>query len=303
MPDSLDELISRADRIAGPPADSAAISRIERRFGLPIPEPVLRIWRLGSSIQWHDLDAELVGAELLCEWIDRGIWHEGFIQGGYLPLLDDHESNFATVMVRPPLAPRLAFVPHDDGPRLVYTSIETFARSMLDSLDRRELARDTLCSECDYPRDGRRTIDDRTSGRRLLETRGDNNEWNYAIQLLDEDDIDAWERLLETDHFVRREAIQRVKSLLSRAIHELLKRDKAEFDRFASEVVAMARHEGMRVGPREDSALQINDRWKNLETFFYRRKVSNALPRMIQWMKDQEEGRDPRKRRGHFFED
>lgn len=77
----------------------------------------------------------------------------------------------------------------------------------------------------DYPPDGLRSHDDQDAARTLLLTDGTREEWNYAIQLLDAANLVEWAKLLETDHFVRRDAVARMQQMQDPAIQELLERD------------------------------------------------------------------------------
>jgi hypothetical protein len=49
--------------------------------------------------------------------------------------------------------------------------------------------------------------------------------------------------------------------------------------------------------------MEIEGRGINIDVFFYRRRIENALPRLIDWVKDLRAGRDPHERPGHFFLD
>jgi hypothetical protein len=41
----------------------------------------------------------------------------------------------------------------------------------------------------------------------------------------------------------------------------------------------------------------------NIDTFFYRRNIPDAIPRMMAWIEDQIEGRNPHDRPGHYMAD
>ena len=58
-----------------------------------------------------------------------------------------------------------------------------------------------------------------------------------------------------------------------------------------------------RDGERRDTVLQINGSWYELEGFFYRRHIPDAMPRLMAFFTDQAAGRNPHDRPGHFFAD
>jgi hypothetical protein len=68
-------------------------------------------------------------------------------------------------------------------------------------------------------------------------------------------------------------------------------------------VAEAARGAGLDVGPRERYALQVGGTWMNLEGFFHRRRIPNAVPRMLAWFEDLIVGRNPHDRPGHFMSD
>jgi hypothetical protein len=54
---------------------------------------------------------------------------------------------------------------------------------------------------------------------------------------------------------------------------------------------------------QKSAVLKIGGKWMNLEAFFHRRNVPNAMPRMISWFEDLLAGRNPHNRPGHFMAD
>jgi hypothetical protein len=121
--------------------------------------------------------------------------------------------------------------------------------------------------------------------------------------LLDASNLPEWAKLLETDHFVRRDVRARMQKMSSPAIRELLRKDEAAFEAFATLAADVARRAGLEVGRRQDDALQVGGKWMSLEGFFHRRNIPNAVPRMIAWFEDLIAGRNPHHRAGHFMAD
>jgi hypothetical protein len=304
MVDFIDQLLSRAEVRLGSPASPSSIDALGERFGAAIPGPLDRLWRAGETIALKTLDAHIASPTEILQWTNNGSWGEQLIEYGFVPILDDHQSNYLAVIVRPPLAFRVVRLPHDDESRLLYRDLDSFAKALLMALDAGESA-DSFFSgtQGDYPPDTPRSRNDQDAARALLTTDGTCGEWNYAIQLLDAANLAEWANLLETDHFVRRDAVARMRLMQAPTIQELLKRDQQAFEEFARAAADAARRAGLEVGERKSGCLQVGGKWMQLDGFFHRRKIRDAMPRMAAWFEDVIAGRNPYDRPGHFMVD
>ncbi len=61
-----------------------------------------------------------------------GAWGGQLLTRGFVPVLDDHQSNYLAVIVHAPLAYRVVYLPHDDGSRLLYRDLHGFAKALLE---------------------------------------------------------------------------------------------------------------------------------------------------------------------------
>jgi len=299
----VDQLLQHPDVVHGDPASRSTIDALAMKYGATFPEPLLKIWSAGD-LTLETLDAHILGADEVLRLVEKEHWPRALTARGFAPLLNDHQANYLAVLVREPLAFRVAHVPHDDGSRLVYRELEGCARALLEALAAGESAdmffHDT---DGDYAADAPRTPTDQQAARSLLATDGEHEEWNYATQLLDESNLEGWARLLETDHFVRRDVVARMRKLHSPVIRELLARDQRAFDEFARRVADAARNDGLKVGEQRNGVLRVNGSWMNLDGFFYRRSIPDAMPRMLAWFHDLVAKRDPRERPDNFMKD
>jgi len=299
----VDQLLQHPDVVHGDPASRSTIDALAVKYGATFPEPLLKIWSAGD-LTLETLDAHILGADEVLRLVEKEHWPRALTARGFVPLLNDHQANYLAVLVREPLAFRVAHVPHDDGSRLVYRELEGCARALLEALAAGESAdmffHDT---DGDYTADAPRTPADQQAARLLLATDGEHEEWNYAAQLLDEGNLEGWARLLETDHFVRRDVVARMRKLHSPVIRELLARDQRAFDEFARRVADAARNDGLKVGEQRNGVLRVNGSWMNLDGFFYRRSIPDAMPRMMAWFHDLVAKRDPRERPDNFMKD
>jgi hypothetical protein len=287
----------------GEPTALAKIDRLVERYKAAFPESLVKLWRATDGVALGPFNAHIPGPSEITGFLD-GPWGGELVERGFVPVLDDHESNYLGVIVRPPLAFRVAHLPHDDASRLVYRDFIGFLTALIEAFDAGESV-DCFVHDAqgDYAPDAPRPQTDQDTARALMATDGTSGEWNYAGQLLDASNLAEWARLLETEHFVRRNIVARMRQMRAPAIRELLNRDRLAFDAFARAVADTARSAGLTVGEQRQDVLQVGGHWMNLEGFFHRRNIPDAMPRMIAWFQDLIAGRNPHDRPGHFMAD
>jgi hypothetical protein len=304
--DVVDAPLGHADVESHEPAEAADVRAVGRQFDGELPAALMELWRRSDGLEMGTVGASVLGpAEVvrtLAEYDDAF----DLAGRGLLPVVDGMDGDLIAAFVEGPLAPRVVFVPHDDAgaARLIYRDVAGLFRSLVVLLEMGvEAGSFYHDAEGDYAADGARSPADRAAARVLLASDGEAGEWNLAAQLLDPADVDDFARLLETDHFVRRDAVARMRQMSSPAIEELLRRDGEAFDAFAAEVIAALGRAGLGVGRRKAESVEVGGRWWNLEMFFFRRRIPDATRRLVEWIGDQVAGRDPRGRRGNFMED
>ena len=304
MSDAVDRLLARNDVAVAAHAPRAYVDDLAERFGGVLPSSLLELWGATDGVALESLDAHILGPTEVILLIDEQEWPGELVDEGFLPVLDAHQSNYLAVNVREPLAYRVAHLYHFAEGRLLYRDVDSFLRALLESLDQDESA-DLFFydTQGDYPADSPRTRADQSAARALMATDGASYEWNFAAQLLDASNLTEWATLLETDHFVRRDVVARMEKMTDPAIRELLRRDRGAFEDFAARTAEAAREAGLDVGRRERDALQVGGKWMNLESFFHRRRIPDAVPRMLAWFEDLIAGRNPHDRPDHFMSD
>lgn len=303
--DPLTQLLSLDGVRAAAPASEETLVEISRALGASLPDVIVRLWRTTDGLALEPLDAHILGAREALGLITETDWRNALTPRGFLPIVDDHQANYCAVVVKEPLACRVAHVPHDDATRLLYRDFDACVGAIIDGMNGDESLDGLLYrTDGDFDPDTPRSIEDQRAARALIATDGGHEEWNYAAQLLDATNVAEFAVLLETGHFVRREVRARMQQMSSPAIKALLKQDETEFSDFVYLFTAAAKAAGLKVGAlQERKVLQVNGRWIDLEGYFHRRKIPDAIQRMIAWLQDQSAGRDPRKRIGHFMAD
>ena len=299
MIDCIDRLLSHESVATRPPANPAAIKAITEAIGDPVPGPLLALWQHSDGLQLASMNAEILSTSETLDLLSESCWL-GLSRRGLLPFFDDHESNLLTVSTRGPLATRVVYVPHDNGSRLMYRDIESCFRALWAHAQTGEEAR-TILSDAhgDYAPDGPRTLADQAAATALLAQPHTLDQWNHAVQLLHEDNTNQWRCLLETDHFIRRDAQARMREMSSRSIQSLLEADRRAFEAFVHEVIEAAARAGLRPGSRKHEMVEFQGCWLNMDVHFHRRNVPLAVLSLMVWISDSIAGRDPRQGPGH----
>jgi hypothetical protein len=304
MDNVIDELLARDDVGTTEPASRSDMDAVSRYFDAAPPGLLVKLWRASDGVTLEGLGAHLLGPSEIRQLLADGAWSEELVERGFLPVLDDRESNYLAVIVRDPLAFRVAHVPHDDGSRLLYRDFESCVADLLRATDRGESADLYLHdADGDYAPDAPRPEEDQEAARELMRTAGEREEWNYAAQLLDASNLREWARLLETDHFVRRDVLARLRKMSAPGVRELLRKDEAAFEAFATNFMDAVRGAGLRVGDRNGRCVRVGAAWYDLDGFFHRRNIPDAMPRMLAWIEDRLAGRNPHDRPGNLMED
>jgi hypothetical protein len=304
MGDVIDELLARDDATTSKPASSFDITAVATKFDAPLPESLLKLWRASDGLAIDPLDAHIPGPAEVLQLVADDAWNQQLVDRGFLPVLDDHQSNYLTLCVRNPLAFRVLHLPHDDGARVLYRDFESCLRSLIEAVVAGATADMFLFeTDGDYPSDEPRPQQDQDDAKAMLAGPNERGEWNHAARLLDESTLNEWARLLETDHFVRRDVRARMQKMQSPAIRELLQKDERAFEDFALTFMDAVRGAGLCLGERQLHCVRVSEAWYNLEAFFHRRSIPDAAPRMVTWIKDQLAGRNPYDRPGNFMTD
>jgi hypothetical protein len=302
------EIVSKSEGvILNAPAQQSVITKLEEIYGVSFPENLIRLWRFADGIAFEQQNAHILGPTELLGFLQNSNMHEWtdvLLKKRMVPLLDDHQSNYVNLITKAPLALRVTSFPHDGDARLLYSSLERFLVAIVELMDSDDTADGFFRSDDgDYGCATPRTEADCEAAKELLKTNGKDYEWNYAIQLLDASNVAEWKLLLETDHFVRRDALARLKQMREPSIRAILKADSTAYEQFALELASAARDAGLQVGERQSDCLKINGNWMMLDFAYHRRGIPNAFQRFINWANDVSLGVDPCQRSDHFLVD
>lgn len=278
------ESLLAADGVdASGPANPGALAEVAALFKTALPESLANLWRAANGAALNPVDADLLSCEQVMEFSRKPEAGPAWVSLGMLPLFHDRQSNYLALAMSGPLAHRVLHVPHDDGPRLLFAGLE----SCLDAVAACAGSGESLDiflheTDGDYSPDARRPERDQQAARALLLTDGKNHEWNFATQLLDETNLEEFARLLETEHFVRRDVRERMDSMQSPEIRKLRSRDRKAFAQFSEDLATTAQTAGLRVEKAgSEETLRIGGIYIGLETFFHERGAPDAMAKAI----------------------
>ncbi|HKO90375.1 MAG TPA: SMI1/KNR4 family protein, partial [Polyangiaceae bacterium] len=203
-------LLQHARVVRRGPASAEDIERVQNRFQAPLPEALVELWRTSDGLSFGadpKQDGQLYGTGSVGRILERNRQ----LAPGLLPFVHDGQSNFLGLHVHPPLAPRISYLPHDDGPSLFYRDFDSCLGDIARLFDTEMSLDEYLGSDAaDYARAAPRDAADDAVARQLLG--GDEDQLVQAVCLLNVGSMDIWPRLLEGGYHPRRSALLRLKS-------------------------------------------------------------------------------------------
>lgn len=92
MGNAIETLLRRDDVQAARPAPAARIKAVAGRFkGGELPAALRTLWKASDGVQLEAMNAHILGPTEVLEVLDA--WSPGYTRRGFVPLLDDHQSN------------------------------------------------------------------------------------------------------------------------------------------------------------------------------------------------------------------
>jgi SMI1 / KNR4 family (SUKH-1) len=274
------EFLSHSELGFTEPASNTDIDEVEKCFGITVPNSLRQLWQASGKTVVDYFFVMMHPQEILDE--------KRLAEFGHLPIVSDNNSNYLLLQTHSPLAPRIIHFEHDGDTKIIYKSFDSFLKNLTKMLDAEDFSFDEFdlhqfveVLENDYPTVGKRSKKDQEDSLELLKTDGKNFEWNFAIQLLNEEDIEPWQFLLETNHFVRRDAVERLSKSESPAMKELFKKDQETFNAYFQSVIDAARAAGLQVGKRQGTMLIIENQGHELEFNYWLRNTKDVVSELL----------------------
>jgi hypothetical protein len=284
MQEGTQRLLQHPRVVRRSPASAEDIERVANRFRAPLPEALVELWRISDGLSFGadpEQDGQLYGVGSVGRSLDQSLQ----LAPGVMPFVQDGQSNFLGLHVNPPLAPRISYLPHADGPSLFYRHLDSCLGDIARLFDTEMTLAEYLGSgAADYAHAAPRDDADDAVARQLLA--GDEDQLVQAVCLLDIRSGDIWPRLLEGGYYARLSALERLKSASTAEAQALLAQDAESFQQFIEFTVRAAEHAGLAITKRSATSLRVGDRWLNLDLLYCRRNIPNAFELLSQSLAD-----------------
>jgi hypothetical protein len=275
------------------PASEAALRKVEAKAGFSVPHSLRSCYLTcdGGRAQ-HGPEGPRSAVELLS--LEAALKYypvHGFFASfwGYFPFVENNDSSPVCLCCKSPLAGYVVLVVHDDAPRLMFRSPESFFRAAVKHIKGVEFF-DThdLPSEFDGPdrtkKDlavARQLIDAVASGDALVDQER-TDALRFACDLLSDEHVDEIADLLkDDDEYVREHIAKRLKRIPGAKARKALRQFKGDFDSFVNRCARRLRREGIQASvesPYGQKTIRIDPGpiWLNMEMFFSRRNRPDA---------------------------
>lgn len=313
MPGVDAELIAQLGGSNGQPAPEARIAEAEKALGVAFPEELRAFYAIANGVRVQRLWLDVVSLDRMLTF--RREWTTAWPpELGYLPFARcDNTSDFLCVLGATPLRGRVAFVPHDDGPRLLYPSL----RECLEALGQLR-GRDLHALPgwyAEHPAD--RSSEDDDSARDVFQVflprlrvaaaaaaaNAPRDSWRpdlivsvhalgLAVTALGARSVELLERALDEDQQIAEPAYRRLVSLKTSDAEGALERFRTERAFFVERLVAGARANGFGVksigeSDRFDVSIWLEHagrsvRAPRVDTFYRERHQEDIVERWVE---------------------
>jgi hypothetical protein len=91
--DVVDQLLARDDVSVSDPAPISCVDALGERFGTDLPSPLTKLWKISDGVALASIAAHILGPTEVTLMLDEQAWPPELVVQGFLPLLDDHQSN------------------------------------------------------------------------------------------------------------------------------------------------------------------------------------------------------------------
>jgi hypothetical protein len=199
------------------PASAKTISQFEAKTGLKLPAELREIYEACNGLKLKEGGLEILSLETSLTWVEA-FRREGISPVfGYLPFAEANDSNPFCVCCSGPMTGLVVRVFHDDSPRLMFRSVDSFFKWLL-SLENEE----DWNMEVWYPNDwpGEFTKGDFVLAKRIMEwsetltDAAQTNARRFAITMLSEENLgDIIAQLEANDVYVREEAERSLRNM------------------------------------------------------------------------------------------
>lgn len=285
--DILNTLLGWPDVVAGPPATPAELDDFQRQSGLSLPDVVREIYLASNGIVIRAGALEVLSLGRAFDYWE-GLRNFGIPQcWGYMPLVDNFDSNPWCVCCAEPLTGYVVRIAHDESATIMFRSPTNFFAA-INNLHR---AGGWCLDEIphDYA-DSRRLPQDSETADRLMEAASKLDDvertdaYRFAISLYSENE---WQRIAalldDRDEYAREAAANRLKAMTASGARQALEAYRASIVDFVDRCAARLREAGIDATVHGDSQLRLNPGpiGLNTEMLYSRRNEPDFVEALI----------------------
>lgn len=271
------------------PATTAELAKAEKKSGLTLPKSVHAWYLSGNGGKGRSQDLSSLELYTLSEAIKLGNATTFFEScWGLWPLMDNQESNPICVCCKSPLAGYVVLVNHDDQPKLLARSIESFLRTAIDYVSEGDyLEIHEFPTDFDGPY---RTKGDLVASRALLQLLQTDDALTedeqvdagrFACDLLSDKEIAGIQALLEIDdEYIQEHVTTRLSRLQKLAARKAVQKSAETFDSFVIQCAKILKQAGIAATTVEmygkpTVRLDLGPVWLNMEFYYAKRKQAD----------------------------
>lgn len=282
-----EDFITRLGVRARPGATEAEIAGFERATGLQLPKTFRELYRQYNGLEFAEGGLKLLSLSESLEYFNNLENCDLTKTWGYIPFLDNEDSNPWCICCTGPLTGYIVMVSHDDGARVKFRSLDELFEGLLGIPEDDRWYLDDMEGSFDGTE---RTSQDVQTARSLLSGLSSYSESDqrdacrFALWLLSEDQVDEIIPLLDyPDEYIQREAVDRLTGMQSPKAVDALKQSQKRFADFVEQAVEILKQRGVpaRVLNKE-MTVNIGGIFLNMEMFYAERHKPGAMEHIVE---------------------
>lgn len=297
----LAELLAKAGFKPSRGATREDIARVEKLFGIELPDEFFRLWLYSDGLTSDGIDiASLPEIEK----------YAGIFPGGFdcVPFTDSNDSNPYAICCREPLRGFVVHIYHDDEPDLICRDWRRFLELVATVRENDSDEEDVDRINGDFAFDlADRATEDAVTARslvRVAETMDPDDWWRtpalrFAAQLFGPGDEDALANVMAVGNEYTREVVRRRwQGLGTTAARDHLRKDDAAFRSFLRELRQAMEAAGLQTekgGRGEEFRLQPGNIGLNFVMMFAQCRRPGAMAEIVQRFVDRQQERQRKK--------
>lgn len=279
--DSLKRLLQLPGVVSSPPAAPAEIQVFSSASTVPSLDEIAGIYSVCNGALLSGQVLRILSLADCLLYLD-GMRNIGIPQRwGYLPIVDNNDSNHWCVCRAEPLRGYVVQVYHDDSAQIKFRCLDNFFTAMRRQLEADDPFLDDV--SCDFD-DPARTVRDVETARTLIQAESGINDvercdaLRFAITLFSNREIDEIILLLDDrDEYVREAVVKRLRRIDTPEANRAIQQFHEAVRSFVAGCAELLGRNGIRASIHDQTKLRLDDGpvWLNLNMLFGERREAS----------------------------